>query len=109
MRLLAREWYHCEDVSQLQQHWSLPGGAGTGDRVGVDGAAAAPGVEDGAGRPDGTRPTGQEAGGDGWRETEDDALAFLFDGATPDLYTDNLVKEWLAESGYDVLNGAIIE
>lgn len=32
---------------------------------------------------------------------EGDPLAFLFDASMPDQYTDTLVREWLAESGYD--------
>lgn len=46
---------------------------------------------------------GQTTDGD----VQGDPLAFLFDVATPDQYTDSLVKEWLAESGYDVLNTVV--
>ncbi|GKT41037.1 nitrogen assimilation transcription factor nirA [Colletotrichum spaethianum] len=102
VRLLAREWYQCEDVSQLQ-HWS-------GLRVETaNGLSGDCDITDGAVR-GGQRtrlgPFGesrdQETGGRA--STESDTLAFLFDVATPDQYTDSLVKEWLAESGYDVLN-----
>lgn len=33
---------------------------------------------------------------------QSDSLAFLFDDDMPGHYMDSLVKDWLAESGYDM-------
>lgn len=77
MGLLAREWYQCEDVSQLQSCGGPPAPAGL----------EAPEIE----------PNPE---GDG----QSDSLAFLFDDDMPGHYMDSLVKDWLAESGYDMFN-----
>lgn len=82
--LLAREWYQCEDVSQLQSCGGPPRPA---DLVGGQ-----PGETSDMGQP------GSENDGQG------DSLAFLFDVATPGQYMDSLVKDWLVESGYDMFN-----
>lgn len=84
MGLLAREWYQCEDVSQLQSCGDPSSGpAGlAGDQL-REPSHAGPGLE------------GDDQG---------DALAFLFDAATPGQYMDSLVKDWLVESGYDMFN-----
>ncbi|OHF01744.1 nitrogen assimilation transcription factor nit-4 [Colletotrichum orchidophilum] len=128
-RLLAREWYQCEDVSLLQ-HWGGIGGV-EGNRSGPAAAAktaatlatpAAAGVAVGisTNQQQQNQHQQQQHGGGTTvadrvmcqRQTVDgdakvDPLAFLFDVATPDQYTDSLVKEWLAESGYDVLNTVV--
>lgn len=81
--LLAREWYQCEDVSQLQ---SCGGPTGPADPPGVqlgESSDMGPGSEN---------------------DGQDDSLAFLFDVATPGQYMDSLVKDWLVESGYDMFN-----
>ncbi|GJC93283.1 nitrogen assimilation transcription factor nit-4 [Colletotrichum higginsianum] len=113
VRLLAREWYQCEDVSQLQDRSGLRAETAAGapaDTAIPDGAVAGvSGVSFGSSRGQGDCSSsgdgGSGGGGMGGRGiVESDTLAFLFDVATPDQYTDGLVKEWLAESGYDVLN-----
>ncbi|KAL2881049.1 hypothetical protein SGCOL_003708 [Colletotrichum sp. CLE4] len=122
-RLLAREWYQCEDVSLLQ-HWGGLGGVeGSISGPTANAATAATGVVVGitntndqqqqnlhqpyqqGGTADADRLMGQVQTTDG--DGQGDPLAFLFDVATPDQYTDSLVKEWLAESGYDVLNTVV--
>lgn len=83
VRLLAREWYQCEDVSQLQSCGGPSGPAGLAD----------------------DQPRGpSHAGPDMEADDQDDALAFLFDAATPGQYVDSLVRDWLVESGYDMFN-----
>lgn len=83
VRLLAREWYQCEDVSQLQSCGGPSGPAGLAD----------------------DQPRGpSHAGPDLEADDQSDALAFLFDAATPGQYMDSLVKDWLVESGYDMFN-----
>lgn len=81
--LMAREWYQCEDVSQLQ---------------GCVGPSAPAGAQDD--QPGETLGLGPEAEGD----EQGDSLAFLFDVSSPGPYMDSLVKDWLAESGYDIFN-----
>lgn len=81
--LLAREWYQCEDVSQLQSCGGPSGPAGPADEQPRGPSHAGPDLEDG---------------------DQGDALAFLFDAATPGQYMDSLVKDWLVESGYDMFN-----
>nr|XP_036586915.1 fungal specific transcription factor [Colletotrichum truncatum]KAF6797472.1 fungal specific transcription factor [Colletotrichum truncatum] len=119
IQLLAREWYDCEDVSQLQYCRSPPqtaesrgmghqtaGEATMGERIagndldlrqlgsGNDEPSIVPGVASPL------ENISQVGAGN-----EPNALAFLFDDSTTDQYTDTLVREWLAESGYDdVLN-----
>ncbi|KZL77348.1 nitrogen assimilation transcription factor nit-4 [Colletotrichum tofieldiae] len=106
VRLLAREWYQCEDVSQLQ-HWGGLRDETAGDPLGNCGIPeGAVGESQRTGTASCSESRDQETGG--LASTGSDTLAFLFDVATPDQYTDNLVKEWLAESGYDVL-GTIVE
>lgn len=75
--LLAREWYQCEDVSQLQSC------GGPSAPAGLEAPEIEPNPE-----------------GDG----QNDSLAFLFDDDMPGHYMDSLVKDWLAESGYDMFN-----
>ncbi|KAG8163233.1 hypothetical protein KVR01_006530 [Diaporthe batatas] len=77
VRLLAREWYQCEDISDLQNCGS--------PRKPGDMKASEVGVE-------------SEVGDQG------ESLAFLFDVGTPlaSQYMDSLVTDWLMESGYDV-------
>ncbi|KAF4779066.1 fungal specific transcription factor [Colletotrichum scovillei] len=128
-RLLAREWYQCEDVSLLQHWGGLSGVEGsisgpTANAAAAAAAAAATGVNtvgipntndqqqqnqhqpyQQGGTADADRMMGQGQTTDG--DVQGDPLAFLFDVATPDQYTDSLVKEWLAESGYDVLNTVV--
>ncbi|KAK1461739.1 nitrogen assimilation transcription factor nit-4 [Colletotrichum cuscutae] len=125
-RLLAREWYQCEDVSLLQHWGGLSGveGSISGPTANAAAAAAAatgvtvgiPNTNDQqqqnqhqsyqqSGTADADRMMGQGQTTDG--DGQGDPLAFLFDVATPDQYTDSLVKEWLAESGYDVLNTVV--
>lgn len=82
--LLAREWYQCEDVSQLQGCVGPPAQAGAAE-----------------GQPGETLGLGTDLEGD----DQGDSLAFLFDVATPGPYMDSLVKDWLVESGYDIFNG----
>ncbi|GJC90764.1 hypothetical protein ColLi_13602 [Colletotrichum liriopes] len=102
VRLLAREWYQCEDVSQLQ-HWGGLRDETAGDPLGNCGIPeGAVGESQRTGTASCSESRDQETGG--LASTGSDTLAFLFDVATPDQYTDNLVKEWLAESGYDVLD-----
>lgn len=83
--LLAREWYQCEDVSQLQSC-----GGGT---------SAPAGVAEDPPPGGGSQPGADSAVGD-----QSDALAFLFDVSTPGQDMDSLVRDWLVESGYDVFN-----
>lgn len=84
MGLLAREWYQCEDVSQLQSCGS--------PSVPANLVGGQPRETSEMGQP------GSENNGQG------DSLAFLFDVATPGQYMDSLVKDWLAESEYDMFN-----
>ncbi|KAF4844839.1 Nitrogen assimilation transcription factor nit-4 [Colletotrichum siamense] len=110
IQLLAREWYHCDDVSQLQ-HVNNPNRGGAreagyvslGDlSMGAGGGAAGgqvmgpPVASPGATVESTMGNTGREQA-----VAEGDPLAFLFDASMPDQYTDTLVREWLAESGYD--------
>lgn len=81
--LLAREWYQCEDVSQLL---SCGGPSAPADLAG--------------GQPGENSEMGTNAEGDG----QNDALTFLFDVGTPGQDMDSLVKDWLMESGYDLFN-----
>ncbi|OLN86848.1 Nitrogen assimilation transcription factor nirA 2 [Colletotrichum chlorophyti] len=107
VRLLAREWYHCEDVSQLQ-HLVQAGRADdqacdTSDRIALGQVMegkrkveyrAEGSVLDIQGQP------GFERMDPDVTEANDDSLDFLFDATSPDQYTDNLVREWLVENGY---------
>ncbi|KAK2774134.1 nitrilase [Colletotrichum kahawae] len=111
IQLLAREWYHCDDVSQLQHvnnpnrggareagyvslgdlTMSAGGGAESGQLMGAATASPSAAAQGTMGNMGGREPAGAEG----------DPLAFLFDASMPDQYTDTLVREWLAESGYD--------
>ena len=83
--LLAREWYQCEDVSQLQSCGDGPSGP--------------------AGVADGQPPrTASQVGPNSEGGDQSDALAFLFDAATPGQDMDSLVRDWLVETGYDMFN-----
>lgn len=83
VRLLAREWYQCEDVSQLQSCGGPSGPTGLADD-----------------QPQGPSHAGLDLEG----LNQSDELAFLFDAATPGQDMDSLVKDWLVESGYDMFN-----
>lgn len=116
IQLLAREWYHCDDVSQLQ-HCNGTTGRLEGrrstcpDELGLLGTEQRAGASHANDQFDlGLASTLAEqspistSGGDRSREhstAKTDSLAFLFDSAMSDQYTDTLVREWLAESGYD--------
>ncbi|TDZ28887.1 Nitrogen assimilation transcription factor nit-4 [Colletotrichum spinosum] len=106
IQLLAREWYHCDDVSQLHTYSHLSSAkdpsasllgrvqasmqvGATSDAIGEMDVAAAP-----------LYTVGPRAPTNGI-----DPLAFLFDATMPDQYTDSLVREWLTESGYDDVLG----
>ncbi|KAF6813793.1 fungal specific transcription factor [Colletotrichum plurivorum] len=97
-QLLAREWYQCDDVAQLAA-------AGRATPPAVVEEVSMGGVgQFGPPLPGGAGVGAGEVVG---REAEADPLAFLFDAATPDQFTDDVIREWLAESGYDdVLNMA---
>lgn len=75
--MLAREWYQCEDISNLQSCGDPP-------------------------RPDGLKTS--QLGVESEAGEQADSLAFLFDTGTPSQYMDSLVTDWLFESGYDVFH-----
>lgn len=121
VQLLAREWYHCADFSDLQRRSRQEDkdrGPGPQDQVGgtPDGLVLYDtggdigqsfGIAD-ANLAEGVDPGHLLDGGqmvDGTGGSADD-LAFLFDFSGSEQETDALIREWLSDSGYGLTGNA---
>lgn len=94
IQLLAAEWYHCEDLTQLQSCTESPNANTNGHSVLTidDASRRGPGL---GMPPELTDPESSAS----LVETP-----FTYDACTSDPFTDGLVREWLAEIGYEMRN-----
>lgn len=120
VQLMAREWYHCEDLSQLHHYedpcqngeldgelrdkgevTSVVGDDRTHNQNDTDGiellnASYTSEIE----KPN----TYDDASWSEMTAHETDPFAFLFDDTTINQSGDNEVREWITEQGYDLFN-----